>query len=157
MKVILLKDVKGVGKQWEIHDVADGYARNVLIPRGLAVLATPEAKKRVEEQQRLAEERAERDLEKTQQLASAIDEREVTIPARANEEGDLYASVGPRHIAEALAREGYRVPQKAIRLTEPIKHIGEYPIEVVLDHGLEVNIRVIVTPLHEELDDRDII
>lgn len=149
MKVVLLTDVPNVGKQWDVLTVADGFARNVLISKGLAAPATSSALAQAKEAQTNTERRAEQDLERVQELASALDDFEVTISARANEHGDLYAAVSPKRIAEALSQHNFRIPQKALRLSEPLKQVGEYPVQVTLDHGLETQIRVIIKPSAE--------
>ena len=147
MKVVLLTNVKGLGGKWEIREVADGYARNVLVPRGLAAPATETAISRAEQEKRKVAAREEETLKATQELASAIDGLELTVTTRANEKGELYAAVTARHIVEAFTKEGHRVPVKAIRLAEPIKQIGDYPIPIALDHRLEVEIELAVKAL----------
>ncbi|MBI4134422.1 MAG: 50S ribosomal protein L9, partial [Candidatus Terrybacteria bacterium] len=127
MRVILLADVSDVGKQWEVHDVSDGYARNVLIPRGLAAIAAEAHMKQAEQARQQLAQQEEEELRKVQELASAIDGFEVVVRARANVNGDLYAAVTPRQIADVLLREGHEVPLRALGLSEPVKRVGEYP------------------------------
>lgn len=149
MRVVLLQDVENVGKKWDVCVVSDGFARNVLIPKGSAALATPAAMENAEFQQKKAAEAQEASLRKTQELASSIDGYELTVHARVNEHGELYAAIAPRQIVELLAKENFTVPAKAIRILEPIKRIGEYQIPLTFDHGLEVHIKVIVEELKE--------
>ena len=144
MRVILLADVSDIGKQWEVHDVSDGYARNVRIPRGLAAIAAEAHMKQAEQARQQLAQQEEEELRKVQELASAIDGFEVVIRARTNPNGDLYAAVTPRQIADVLAKEGHEVPLRALGLPEPVKHIGEYPVMVTLDHGLEAQLKLIV-------------
>lgn len=149
MRIVLLSDVEHLGNQWEVRDVADGYARNVLIPRGLAAPATKTHMRKAENAQRKETEAAEKSLKKTQELASAIDGFELVIKARANDNNDLYAAIGERQICEALSQEGFSVPVKAIRLEEPIKRVEEYQIPLALDHGLETQIKLTVEKIEE--------
>ena len=93
MKVILLQDIKGIGKQYEIKEIADGYARNFLIPRGLAKSTTKQDMKWANKQLKNKEEQAEQELLKTQGLAAKIDGLEVEINAKLNEEGKLFGSI----------------------------------------------------------------
>lgn len=144
MKVVLLKDVSGVGKEWDVVDVADGYARNVLLREGKAAKATGDMVKKAEEVVVRTGEQEEKGLEAVQRFAQQLDGFEVTVKARANEHGDLYAEMRPKLIAEALAREGHHVQTKAILTQEPIKQVGEYRVTVSLDHGLEAEILIIV-------------
>lgn len=144
MKVVLLSNITKLGNRWEVREVSDGYARNVLIPQGLAEPATKIAMIRANVAQQKKEKIAEESLKKVQQLASAIDGYELTIRARANENTELYASIQARQISDALVKEGYNVPTKFIKLPEPIKKLGEYTLNLVLDHGLETQIKVIV-------------
>ena len=150
MKVILLKQVNNLGEQWEIKSVADGYARNFLIPQGFAILATDdavtEANKRKEELSKVAEQ----DLSKVQELASALADYEVIIPVKANENGTLYAGITAKIISESLAAQGFKVPARQIKLEKPIDAVGEYAILLSFDHGLEANIKVIVEELPRE-------
>jgi|SRR3989344_7354834 len=144
MQVILLKNVKGVGKQGDVKDVADGYARNVLFTQGLAVQATRATRDKAEQEHAQRAAKAQGGLEMAQALASALDGYEVTILARANDDGELYAAVSAKQVAEALRAEGHAVPPKVIRIKAPIKHIGEYRVTLNLEHSLETDMRLIV-------------
>ena len=93
MKVVLLKDVSGVGKEWDVVDVADGYARNVLLREGKAAKATGDMVKKADEVVAHTSEQEEKGLEAVQQFAQQLDGFEVTVKARANEHGDLYAQM----------------------------------------------------------------
>ncbi|MDP3057779.1 MAG: 50S ribosomal protein L9 [bacterium] len=146
MKVILLEDVKNVGKVWDIKDVSDGYARNFLFPNKLAQVATPDMIKKAETQKSDITKKAEEDLEKTEFLASALDDFVVKIKAKANAEGKLFGSIKPDMIREALINEKMNIksiPAKNIS-TEAIKEIGEHKVTINLPHGLEAVVVVIV-------------
>lgn len=144
MKVILLKDLENLGKKWELKEVADGYARNFLIPQNLAKLATPEEVDRAERLRAEEEERAQKELEKVEGVASKLDGYEVKIRVSVGEEGQLYAAVTGQRISSALEEAGFGVTAKQIRLPDPIKELGEFPVTIEFDHGLEAEIRVIV-------------
>lgn len=145
MKVILLKEVKNLGKAWDIKDVSDGYARNFLFPHNLAEPATPELVKKTEQQKLSAQKKAEEDLEKIQKLASVLEGAFVKIKAKANKEGKLFGSVTPQMITEALTREKFNIDQKIdVSSVESIKETGEHKITLNLPHGLEAELTVLV-------------
>ncbi|MDP2735006.1 MAG: 50S ribosomal protein L9 [bacterium] len=145
MKVILLKDVPKVGKKFEVKEVADGHALNHLIPQGLAKQATKEALEWLEMQKELQEKAAEESLEQSQGLASELDDIEVQITVKVGDEGQLFEAVGAQKIAERLKEMGHEVKKSQVKLEEPIKEVGEFPVKVALDHNLEAEVTVIIT------------
>jgi len=150
MKVLLRKNVAKLGKIGEVVDVTPGYARNYLLPRHLAVQPTRANTKAVEaEKQRYLDELARQrgDLEAR---AAAIGGKEVTIAARANEEGQLYGSVGPAQIAAALAAEGIFLEAENIALDSPIRRLDKYDVPVVFGEDIKATIHVWVVPVREE-------
>ena len=144
MKVILLENVENLGKKWEVKEVADGFAKNFLIPQALVKPATVKEVKEAELRRAEEEARAKKELEKVETLASRLDGYELKVPMTVGEDGQLYASVNAQKISSLLAEQGFRVEPKQIRLENPIKEIGEFPVILEFDHGLEVEIRVIV-------------
>lgn len=145
MKVILLKDVKNLGKAWDVKEVSDGYARNFLLPNDLAKIATPELIEKAEGQKLTAAKKAEADLLEVEKMAETLDGVTVKIKAKANEEGKLFGSITPEIISESLAKEKLNVGKSVdIAITDPIKEVGEHKITVNLPHGLEAEIVVIV-------------
>lgn len=146
MKVILLKDVKNIGKAWDVKNVSDGYARNFLFPKKLAEIATPDLVKKSETLKADAVKKAEADLEKVEQLASELDDFVVKIKAKANTEGKLFGSIKPEMIREALISEKLNIQNiSADKIsTENIKELGEHKVTINLPHGLEAVIVVIV-------------
>lgn len=144
MKVILLKDIKEVGKKLEVKDVKAGYARNFLIPQGLAKAATKEALEWLEVQKEIEEKRAEKDLEKSQSLASSLDDQEIAISVKVGDQGQLFESINSQKIAEKLNDAGFKVDKSQIDLKDPIKEVGEFSVKIKLEHNLEAEIRVIV-------------
>ncbi len=143
MKVVLQKDVESVGGAGDIKNVADGFARNFLIPNGLAEPATPESIAKAEEAKKEQTEKEKEDLAKAQEIAEDLDGREVVIKSKA-EDDKLFGSVVAKEIVEALAAQGVKLEEKYIILVDPIKEIGEHKIKINLDHGIEVEIKVIV-------------
>ena len=144
MKVILLQDVENLGKKYEIKEVKNGYARNLLLPEKLARAATKQALKWLAEQKEVIEKEATEDLAKAQALASAIDGLEVLVSVKIGDEGQLFESITSQKIAEKMKEMGFEVKKSQILLESPIKETGEFPIKVNLDHNLEVEIKVIV-------------
>jgi len=144
MRVILLEDVENLGKKYEVKEVKNGYARNFLIPKGLAKLATEEALKWLETQKEIEAKKAEEELKKIQEKATAIDGQEIIIPVKIGEDGQLFESITSQKIAEKLKELGFDVKKTQIDLVEPIKELGEFPIKIKFEHNLEVEIKVII-------------
>ncbi len=145
MKVILLQDVEGLGKKYDVKEVKNGHARNFLIPQGIAKLATKQALKWLETQKESMEKEAEEDLQRAQELASKLDDLEVAIAVKVGEEGQFFESVNSQKISEKLKEMGFEVKKSQVLLENPIKELGEFPVKLNLDHNLEVEIRLIVT------------
>ena len=144
MKVILLQDTEGLGKKYETKDVKSGYARNFLLPQRLARAATKDALKWLRDQKELIEKEAEEDLKKAQVLASGLDGLELTISVKVGEEGQLFESINNQKVAEKLKEIGFEVKKSTIILKEPIKELGEFLVNVSLDHNLEAEIKLII-------------
>ncbi|PIP18468.1 MAG: 50S ribosomal protein L9 [Parcubacteria group bacterium CG_4_10_14_0_2_um_filter_7_35_8] len=144
MKVVLLEDVEKVGKKYEIKEVADGFARNFLIPKNQAKLATKEMMEWAKIKKEVLENKAENELKKTQELASAIDGLEVIIQVKVGDENQLFELITAQKIADQLKELGFEIKKNQIDLIEPIKEIGEYPIKIKLDHNLESQVQVII-------------
>ena len=145
MRVILLKDVQKVGEKYEVKEVADGFARNFLIPKGLAKKVTPQTLKWLEVKKEMELKKIEEDLEKAQEKASVIDGYELVIPVKVGEKGQFFSSVNKGKIFEKLKEAGFRIEESQIELKNPIRELGEFPIKIKFDHNLESKIRIIVT------------
>ena len=145
MKVILLQDIEGLGKKYEVKEVKDGHARNFLIPKKMAKAATKQALKWLTDQKEVIEKEAEEDLKKAQELASQIDGLEVNIAVKVGDEGQMFESINSQKIADKLKEMGFEVKKSQIKLEDPIKEIGEFPINVSLSHNLEAEIKVIIS------------
>jgi large subunit ribosomal protein L9 len=119
MKVILRQDVENLGKMGDIVEVRDGYARNYLIPRGLAYYASEGAIRRLEQEKRQYQRRLERERISAQELAAQLEQLVLSIPMRVGEEGRLFGSVTPQMIADELSLRGFTIDRRAIVLEEP--------------------------------------
>ena len=144
MKVVLLQDIDKVGKKYEIKEVTDGFARNFLIPKNQAKLATKEMVEWVKIQKELLEKKAEGDLKKAQEMASTTDGLEVIMQVKIGDENQLFESITSQKIADKLKEMGFEIKKNQIDLAEPIKEIGEYPVRIKFDHNLESQIQVII-------------
>ena len=145
MKVVLKDDVKNLGKMGQIIDVADGYARNFLVPRGLASEANTKNIKALEHEKRIIEGKAKKVKNSAQELLNKISAMTFTIRAKAGDEGKLFGSVTTMDIAELLHKEGLEIDKKKISLDEPIKRLGSYSVNVKLhpEISTQLNIQVI--------------
>lgn len=151
MKVILTKEVLGLGDPGEVVDVKRGYARNYLMPQGIAMEATRKNVAQLEDQRRRLEASMAAEAAKVRESASAIDGVSVNITARAGEAGRLYGSVTNREIADALAELGHEVDRRRIVMDEgPIKSLGEHPIKIKLHPQVVVEISVMVEAMASE-------
>ena len=144
MELLLRDDVPGLGSRGDIVKVAKGYARNYLLPNGLAEVPTPEA---IEAVRKKAEKiAAEMELIKADRMevAKTLASVAVTIAAKASEEGNLYGSVGPKQIVDALVAAGHEVDEKQIVLDSPLKEVGEYDVTISLHPEVQVPVKVTV-------------
>jgi len=130
MKIILREDVENLGKAGEVVKVADGYGRNYLIPRQLALPADVRNMKALEHERMVIETRAKKARKNAEGIAASISGMSLSISARAGEEGKLFGAVTSRDIAEALDAKGIKVDRKAVQLEEPIKQLGDYKIKI---------------------------
>ncbi len=144
MIIILLKDVENIGKKYEVKEVKDGYARNFLIPQGLAEPATKEALKKLELRKEIEEKEAEDGLKEIQSLAGNIDGQDVTIVVKIGKEDQFFESITPQKILEGLKKLGFNIKKRQIELAEPIKTLGEFPVKIRFEHNLEAEITVII-------------
>jgi len=152
MKVILLQDVENLGRKNEVKEVAEGYARNFLIPNGLVKLATDSSLKQLDQVKEKEEEKAAEELEKVQALVAKIDGFELEIAEKINEEGKVFGSISSLRVAKGLKEKGFKVKKNQVQMEKPIKETGEWPVKIVFPHGLEAEIRVIVSEEGEGSD-----
>lgn len=145
MEVILLKEVKRLGKPGDIKRVADGYARNYLFPRGLAAPATEAARKQVAAQADAAVHREAQAKAAAEKQAANLDNIELVFQARTGESGRLYGSITSADIAEKLAETvGVEVDKRKVLLEEPLKELGKFQVNVKLHADIKTAITVIV-------------
>ncbi|HHV62849.1 MAG TPA: 50S ribosomal protein L9 [Firmicutes bacterium] len=149
MKVILTQDVKSLGKQGQTVEVAEGYARNYLFPRGLAIEASKSNLKVLEERNEALRRKEARLAEEARRIAEKLEVATITISARSGEEGRLFGSVTAKDIADSIKRTlGIDVDKRKIDLPEPIKVTGSYKVPVKLhqDVGCSIKVEVVAEP-----------
>ena len=148
MKVILRGDMSNLGAAGDVVDVKPGYARNYLIPQGLAYLASPANVRRLEEERRRVEERARRDYLEASRRASQLEGKSLLFRARAGEEGKLFGSVTNADVADRLNELGldFEVDRRSVHLEEPLKKLGEFTVALRLHADVAVNIEVRIEP-----------
>jgi len=147
MEVVLLKDIKRLGKAGEVRHVADGYARNYLIPRGLASPATAGVVRAAQEQVAAQARRSAREQAQARSVAEQLNGISLTFKARAGESGHLYGSITAADIAEELQkRTGQAVDRRKIVLEEPIRELGTYTVPIRFSGEITAQVKVTVEP-----------
>jgi len=144
MKVILIKDVENLGGIGDVKKVADGYARNFLIPKGYAEIATKTATEQAEKIKIEKEKLAKEDLMNTEGMAEKLEGVSVIIKAKADDSGKLYAAIKTGEISKELGKKGFEINKNKIVIEEPIKEVGDCEVIINLEHGLETRIGVVV-------------
>ncbi len=145
MKVVLLTDVKGQGKKDQIIDVSDGYARNFLLPRKLAVEATATVLNEIKGRDAALKHKQEVELAEARSLAAKLDALLIKIPAASGADGRLYGSITTKEIAERIAKEhGLTVDKRKIQLSDPIRAYGRYDLDVKLHPEVTGKLHVLV-------------
>jgi large subunit ribosomal protein L9 len=144
MKVFLKEDVKNLGKMGDVVNVAEGFARNFLLPKKFAVEANTKNLKEFEHNKRIIDGRAAKIKDASKATADKLSALTLKIRAKAGEEEKLFGSVTTMDIAEAFKAEGFEVDKKKILLVEPIKRLGEYTVEVKIHHEVNATVKVLV-------------
>lgn len=143
MKVIFLQDVKGSGKKGEVKNVADGYARNMLLPKGYAVEATAQNMSKLQGQQSSAQHKIDLEIQAAKEAAAKINGKKVNIKAKAGSNGKLFGSVTAGNVADAISEQlEVKVDKKKIVLSADIKNFGSYTAVVKLYNGISEMIDV---------------
>lgn len=142
MRVILREDVPKLGKTGDVVKVSDGFGRNYLLPRQLAVAATETKLKQIEHERRVALKRREKLAKEAGVLREKLEGVAVTVSKRVGDNERLFGSVTPADIELALAEEGHKIERKRIKLDEPIRALGVFPVRVALEAGAEATIKV---------------
>lgn len=145
MQVILLKDVKGIGKKGEVVNAKDGYARNFLIPKGFAAIATSSSVKEAQHFQKAQAAREQKELEDAQQRKTKLEEQKLALSVKAGEAGRIFGSITSMDIAAALEKAGYATDKKDILLKSPIKEVGEHEVEVRLHTKVHATVKLSVS------------
>jgi large subunit ribosomal protein L9 len=144
MKVVLKQNVESLGKAGDLVKVADGYARNFLIPKGLAAEANSRNLKTFEHEKQRILQQAEKIQKQAEETAARLSAVTCTIARRVGEQEKLFGSVGAKDIEEALIAQGIEVEKKSVLLDEPIKALGEFPVRIRLSAGMTGEIKVVV-------------
>lgn len=143
MKVILKEDVKSLGKKGKVCEVSDGYARNFLIPRGLAVEATQGNVQDLAHKQKQEEQRRQKEREAAVELAARIEAMEIVLQVKVGDKGRLFGSVTNKEIAEVLEKDyKLKIDKRKIELKDPIKAIGEHTVTVKLHPDVSGSLKV---------------
>ena len=143
MKVILLKDVKGTGKKGEMKEVSDGYAKNFLLPKKMAVVADNTSVKELNEKNKSKEIKAQKEYEDAVELGKKMEEMAVTIYSKAGDGGRLFGSITSKEIAEQIKKQhGIEVDKRKISLDEPIKVLGSRVVEIKIHQKVITKVRV---------------
>jgi len=147
MKVLLRQDVHDLGSVGDTVEVPDGYARNHLLPKQLAVEPNLANLKRIEKERLEREQREKEHLGSLKETAARLSSASVTIKAKANELGHLFGSVTEKHIADALAAEGYDIRPEQVALAAPIRTLDKFRVPIHLAEGIEAEVDVWVVPV----------
>jgi large subunit ribosomal protein L9 len=142
MKVILQEDVRNLGKSGDVLEVKDGFARNYLLPRNLAVKATTRNMRVLAHQKQMVSHKISKRQKEVVSLRESLENRSITVPKAVGKDDKLYGSVTVTDIEKALLDENIRVDRKRIVMGDPIKSLGVHPVKVALDSNSEVEIKV---------------
>jgi large subunit ribosomal protein L9 len=145
MEVILLEDVEGLGRRGDRRSVAPGFARNLLLPRKLAIPATSAGAKVFEETERIRRTRGEKEHREAEALARRLEKVSLTIPVQVGEDDRLFGSVTSQDIIDALKQEGFAIERRRVQLEDPIKVLGVYKVDLRLHPEVNVPLKVWVT------------
>lgn len=144
IEVILREDVKTLGRAGEMVRVKPGYARNYLLPQGLAYEATEGNKKRIAAETRARASREQAERSEAERVAMTLSAVQLSLSGKAGEEGKLFGSITSQDVADALARQGHTVDKRRIELEHPIKTVGEHAVTVRLHPEVHAELRVSV-------------
>jgi len=155
MKVLLCEDIKKLGWLGDVVEVNIGYARNYLLPQGLAKVATKDSIRAIaDEKARRAEQRIQ-DSSRLETAAQSVEGAEAVVAAKANEQGHLFGSVTERQIASNLRDQGFEVADEIVQLPEHIKEVGTHSVTLKFAENLSVNVNVVVVPEQESTPETD--
>ena len=146
IEVILREDVKSLGKAGEMVRVKPGYARNFLLPQGLAFEATEGNRKRIDAETRARGVRSQAERTEAERVAATLGDVALTLTGKAGDEGKLFGSITAQDIADALAVQGHQVDRRRIELEHPLKTLGHHTVQVRLHQEVHAEVRVSVVP-----------
>jgi large subunit ribosomal protein L9 len=150
LELLLIQDIDHLGKQGDVVSVRPGYAKNYLLPNGLATIATDHHKRMVEKHRSKLQEIQKARMAGLRTLAEELAQQSVTIEANSNDEGHLYGSVGPQEIINALKKLEFTITADQVRLKGPLKELGLYTVKIHLGHEIESDLKVWVVPKTDE-------
>ena len=155
MKILLCEDIKKLGWLGDVVEVSDGYARNYLLPQGLAKVANDDSIRAIaEEKTRRAEQRIQ-ESKRAEEAAKTVESAEAVVAAKANEQGILFGSVSARQIAANLREQGFEVADEVVQLPEHIKQIGTHTVTLKFADDLTATVNVVVVPEQESTPETD--
>lgn len=141
--MILLQDIKNLGKKGEVKEVSDGHARNFLLPKKLAERATPELVQKVQAQEKQRVEKEKEEMDKKKKLAESLRGKKFTLKAK-DKKGKLFGSITAKQISEKLAENGFVIWEKCLNISKPLKELGEHRIKIDLGDGVVAEFDLIV-------------
>lgn len=147
MRVILTQDVKSLGKKGDVVEVKEGYGRNFLIPRGLAVAADDGSLRRLKHEKAVQKGKEVREREEAEQVKAQLEKTTVTIRVKTGEKGRLFGSITASDVAAEIAKQGIEIDRRKIELEEPIKNLGNYTLTVRVYPGVTAQLKVVVEAL----------
>jgi large subunit ribosomal protein L9 len=145
MEVILREHIENLGQRGDIVKVAEGYARNYLLPRKLALAVTDSNKRQIERERKIAEAREAEEKTRAEAVASRLANVEIVIARRVGENDTLYGSVTAADIAQALEKQGFEIDKRRVQLAEPLKQLGEVMVPIKIHRDVTAQVKVTVT------------
>ena len=147
MKVILTKDTTGVGKRGEIKEVSDGYAKNFLIAKGFAQVATTEIQAKVAKEQKEANAKQEREFAKLQSLKRDLEKQVFVIKIKVGDKGQIFSGIHEKDILSAISHKtNVHLEKHMVELAKPIKQLGEHQVKLKLANGITTNLKLKIEP-----------
>jgi len=144
MKILLTENISSLGEIGQIVNVAPGYARNYLLPQGLAVEATGKNVRELDHRKRILAQKREKIRQEMLSVAEKLNRATIVLSRKVAEEDKLYGSVSPADVAKALEEQGFEVPRKDIQLDQPIRQLGEHTVSIRIGAGISANVKLVV-------------
>lgn len=144
MQIILREDIPSLGRAGDVVKVSEGYGRNFLLPRKKGIIATPGSLKKLEQEKQVIEAKRDKAKKEAEDQAQKIAALTVTLEKQAGEEDKIFGSVSTRDIAAALEAQGIKLDRRLIRIKEPLRNVGEYTVEIHLQHEVVAPLKITV-------------